>query len=44
MEAILKRHVEGEAGAVVKVNDSLGGLVLYAPGSGSPVLLYPGRV
>jgi predicted dehydrogenase len=44
MEAILRRHAGGQPGCVVKVNDSAGGLVLYAPGKAEPEILYPGRV
>jgi D-galacturonate reductase len=43
MEAILKRHAAGDAGALVAVNDPAGGLVLY-PRRGSPEVLYAGRV
>ncbi len=43
MEAILKRHAEGEPGCLVEVNGSLGGLVLY-PRRGEPTILYPDRV
>jgi predicted dehydrogenase len=44
MEAILARHAAGEPDCVVKVNDPLGGLVLYAPGAAEPQVLYSGRV
>ncbi|MCI0458558.1 MAG: gfo/Idh/MocA family oxidoreductase, partial [Gemmataceae bacterium] len=44
MEAILAEHAAGRPGCVVKVNDERGGLVLYAPGSAAPTVLYPGRV
>lgn len=44
MEAILERHAAGVPDCVVHVNHELGGLVLYAPGSPEPVVLYTGRV
>jgi D-galacturonate reductase len=40
MEAILARHASGTPNCLVNVNDPLGGLVLYAPGSGEPEILY----
>jgi hypothetical protein len=40
MEAILARHVAGTPNCVVQVNDSRGGLVLYAPGKSSAEVLY----
>jgi predicted dehydrogenase len=43
MEAILKRHAEGDPGCLVEVNGPLGGLVLY-PRRGEPTILYPERV
>jgi D-galacturonate reductase len=44
MEAILQRHAMGRPGCVVSVNDPLGGLVLRAPGSAEPCILYPDTV
>jgi hypothetical protein len=44
MEAILARHVAGTPNCVVNVNDHRGGLVLYAPGSAEPEVLYSGQV
>ena len=44
MEAILEKHAEGHPDAVVKVNDSKGGLALYLPGNPEPEILYPGTV
>ncbi|QDU21129.1 Gfo/Idh/MocA family protein [Urbifossiella limnaea] len=43
-EAVLKHAAAGRPGCVVKVNQPEGGLVLYAPGSATPEVLYPGRV
>jgi predicted dehydrogenase len=43
-EAILKHAAAGRPGCVVKVNQPEGGLVLYAPGTATPEILYPGRV
>jgi len=43
MEAILERHAAGEPGALVEVNGTAGGLVLY-PRRGTPVVLYSERV
>ncbi len=40
MEAILARHAAGQPNCVVHVNASQGGLVLYAPGSAEPEVLY----
>ncbi len=40
MEAILERHASGQPNSVVNVNDDRGGLVLYAPGSQEPEVLY----
>jgi hypothetical protein len=44
MEALLAKQAAGVPGCVVKVNDELGGLVLYAPGREGAEVLYPGRV
>ncbi|MDB5389265.1 MAG: ydgJ 2, partial [Planctomycetaceae bacterium] len=44
LEAILEHQVQGESDCVVRVNDSLGGLVLYRPGSAEPKVLYEPRV
>ena len=44
LEALLSEHAAGRPGGVVRVNDERGGLVLYAPGSATPNVLYPGRV
>jgi hypothetical protein len=44
MEAILERHVAGQPDALVRVNDRAGGLVLYAPGSSVPDVLYSAEV
>jgi predicted dehydrogenase len=41
LEAILARHVAGQPGSMVTVNGPRGGLVLHAPGSGEPEVLYP---
>ena len=43
MEAILKRHANGDPAAIVEVNGSLGGLVLL-PRHGEPKVLYAERV
>ena len=40
MEAILARHAAGTPNCLVNVNDAHGGLVLYAPGSAQPEVLY----
>jgi predicted dehydrogenase len=44
MEAILQRHAQGQPGCVVEVNGPRGGLVLTAPGSVEPTVLYEPRV
>jgi len=44
LEAILERQHQGEPDCVVRVNDETGGLVLYAPGSAQPEVLYDGEV
>ncbi len=44
MEAILARHAAGTPNSVVNVNDSRGGLVLYAPGDREGEVLYEPRV
>lgn len=44
LEAILGRAAVGKPGCVVRVNGTDGGLLLYEPGSATPVLLYGGRV
>lgn len=44
MEAILERHVAGTPNCLVSVNDPLGGLVLYSPGSAKGEILYQGAV
>ncbi len=44
MEAILDRHAAGTPNCIVNVNDQRGGLVLYAPGSAEPEVLYASRV
>ena len=44
MEAILERHAAGTPNCVVNVNDQNGGLVLYAPGSSEPQVLYDPKV
>jgi predicted dehydrogenase len=44
LEAILARAANGVPGCVVKVNKQAGGLVLYEPGTASPLVLYEGRV
>jgi D-galacturonate reductase len=41
LEAILQRHAAGQPGAQVEVNGPHGGLVLVAPGSAEPAVLYP---
>ena len=40
MEEILKRHASGVPNCVVEVNGDGGGLVLHAPGSNEPQVLY----
>jgi predicted dehydrogenase len=44
MEAILSRHAAGQPNAVVQVNHSVGGLILYTPGSNEPEVLFAGGV
>lgn len=44
LEAILAKHAAGVPNCVVNVNDKHGGLVLYAPGSAEPEVLYAGKV
>ena len=44
MEAILERQAAGQPDCVARVNDSVGGLVLYAPGDPEPAVLYDGKV
>jgi D-galacturonate reductase len=44
MEAILAKHVAGTPNCVVEIDHALGGLVLFAPGSATPEVLYTGRV
>ncbi len=44
MEAILARHAAGQPDCVVYTDHAAGGLVLFAPGSREPEILYPGRV
>ena len=44
MEAILARHAAGTPNCVVQVNDSQGGLVLYAPGAPQGEVLYQPKV
>ena len=44
LEAILEKHAAGTPNCVVNVNDQHGGLVLYAPGSAEPEVLYSGTV
>jgi len=44
MEAILDRHAASTPNCIVNVNDMRGGLVLYAPGSAEPEVLYASRV
>jgi D-galacturonate reductase len=44
MEAILAKHAASTPNCVVSVNDQRGGLVLYAPGSAEPEVLYSGHV
>ena len=40
LEAILAKAAAGQPDCVVRVNDAHGGLVLYAPGSNEPEVLY----
>jgi predicted dehydrogenase len=44
LEAILAEHAQGRPGCVVAVNSEGGGLVLWRPGGGEPVVLHPERV
>jgi predicted dehydrogenase len=44
IEVILARAAAGHPGCVVKVNGSSGGLVLYEPGSHTPLVIYQERV
>lgn len=44
MEAILARRAAGKPNCVVEVDHPAGGLVLFAPGSNKPEVLYPGKV
>jgi predicted dehydrogenase len=44
MEAILARHAAGTPNCIVTVNDRQGGLVLHAPGSPEPEVLYAPKV
>jgi hypothetical protein len=44
LEAILAKQHAGYPDCVVRVNDSRGGLVLYAPGIAEPVVLYSPKV
>jgi predicted dehydrogenase len=44
MEAILAAHAAGRPNCIVNVNEERGGLVLYAPGSAEPEILYAGKV
>ncbi len=44
MEAILARHAAGQPNALVEVNGSAGGLILYTPGVAEPDILYSGMV
>jgi hypothetical protein len=44
LEAILSWAVRGVPGCVVKVNHSLGGLVLFEPGNAEPLILHEQRV
>lgn len=44
MEAILQKQYEGKADAVVRVNQTEGGLVLLVPGESEPMILYPSPV
>ena len=44
LEAILQKQADGEADCVVRVNDSVGGLVLYRPGHSEPQILYQPQV
>ena len=44
MEAILERHANGRPNCVVEVNHREGGLVLFAPGTSRPEVLYAPKV
>jgi D-galacturonate reductase len=44
LEAILDAQRVGHPGAIVRVNDPAGGLVLYRPRSAEPEVLYSGQV
>jgi predicted dehydrogenase len=44
MEAILAKHAAGVPNCLVQVNGTHGGLVLFAPGSAEPEVLYAPRV
>ena len=44
MEAILRRHAEGQPGCQAVVNGPLGGLVLQTPGEVEPMVLYEAPV
>jgi D-galacturonate reductase len=44
MEAILQEHAASRPNSIVNINDPHGGLVLYAPGSSEPRVLYEGKV
>jgi len=44
MEAILAKHAAGVPDCVVHINESAGGIVLYAPGSSEPEVLYEREV
>ncbi|AWM42251.1 Gfo/Idh/MocA family protein [Gemmata obscuriglobus] len=44
LEAVLGRAASGTPGCVVKVNEPLGGLVLYEPGNATPLVIYHNRV
>jgi D-galacturonate reductase len=44
MEAILAKHAAGQPNCIVEVDHPAGGLVLLAPGSAAPEVLYSGKV
>ena len=44
LEAILEHAAQGQPDGVVRINDELGGLVLYLPGQPEPKVLYEPRV
>lgn len=44
MEAILAKHAAGTPNCVVEVDHGAGGLVLFAPGTKEPEVLYSGKV